>query len=73
MNQAEAGVGMAMGQAQREWEQLWAHKVPWGAVPLPAASVGYHWKFSFVFPLNLSKFYPFHKVHSNSISLESFP
>ena len=40
MNQAEAGVGMAMGQAQREWEQLRAHKVPWGAVPLPAASVG---------------------------------
>lgn len=40
MNQAEAGVGMAVGQAQRELEQPRAHKVPWGAVPLPAASVG---------------------------------
>lgn len=40
MNQAEAGMGVAMGQAQRESKQLWAHGVPWGAVPLPAASVG---------------------------------
>lgn len=40
MNQAEAGVGMAVGQAQRESGQPRAHKVPWGAVPLPAASVG---------------------------------